>query len=109
MAVRAAMSKAVEKARAGRGPIFVECLTHRMRGHYEGDPTKYRQLSELAEWKKNDPIARVTRLLKTKKLISDKEIEAIEREARERVDHAAEFALGSAWPTASEVTSQVTA
>jgi TPP-dependent pyruvate/acetoin dehydrogenase alpha subunit len=109
MAVRAAMSKAVEKARAGKGPVFVECLTHRMRGHYEGDPAKYRELSELAEWKKNDPIARVTRLLKTKKLISDRESEAIEGEARERVDHAAEFALTSPWPAVSEVARQVTA
>jgi acetoin:2,6-dichlorophenolindophenol oxidoreductase subunit alpha len=109
MAVRAAMSKAVEKARGGKGPVFVECLTHRLRGHYEGDPAKYRELSQLAEWKKKDPIARVTRLLKAKKLISDKEIEAIERAARERVDKAAEFALHSAWPAASEVTSQVTA
>ena len=108
IAVRRAMSKAVERARAGKGPVFIECLTHRMRGHYEGDPAKYRELSELGEWKKKDPIARVTRLLKAKKLISDHEIEAIEREARERVDQAAEFALGSAWPSASEVSSQVT-
>lgn len=109
IAVRAAIIKAVEKARAGKGPVFVECLTHRMRGHYEGDPAKYRELSQLAEWKKKDPIARLTRLLKSQKLISDKEIEAIERDARERVDLAAEFALGSAWPAISEVTSQVTA
>ena len=108
IAVRRAMSKAVEQARAGKGPVFIECLTHRMRGHYEGDPAKYRELSALGEWKKKDPIARVTRLLKAKKLISDHEIEAIEREARERVDQAAEFALGSAWPSASEVSSQVT-
>src|SRR5438270_341366 len=46
-AVREAMSKAVDKCRAGKGPIFVECLTHRMRGHYEGDPAKYRELSQL--------------------------------------------------------------
>ena len=108
IAVRRAMSKAVERARAAKGPVFIECLTHRMRGHYEGDPAKYRELSELGEWKKKDPIARVTRLLKAKKLISDHEIEAIEREARERVDQAAEFALSSAWPSASEVSSQVT-
>ena len=69
-AVRDACSNAVEKCRAGKGPVFVECLTHRMRGHYEGDPAKYRELSQLAEWKKNDPIARVTRVLKSKKVIT---------------------------------------
>jgi pyruvate dehydrogenase E1 component alpha subunit len=109
MAVRAATSKAVEKARAGKGPVFVECLTHRMRGHYEGDPAKYRELSQLAEWKKKDPIARFSRLLKNKKLISDKEIDSVEREARERVEKAAEFALTSPWPAQAEVDSHVTA
>ena len=36
----------------------MEALTYRLRGHYEGDPAKYRELSELADWKAKDPIAR---------------------------------------------------
>jgi len=107
-AVRAATRKAVEKCRAGKGPVFVECLTHRMRGHYEGDPAKYRELSLLAEWKKQDPIARVARDLKQKKAVTDKELVAIEREARDLVEKAVEFALSSPWPATSEVDSQVT-
>jgi len=109
VAVRDAMAKAVEKCRAGKGPVFVECLTHRMRGHYEGDPAKYRELSQLAEWKKKDPIARVARLLKSKKAITDKELETIENEARQQVEKAAKFSLTSPWPGASEVDNQVTA
>jgi acetoin:2,6-dichlorophenolindophenol oxidoreductase subunit alpha len=109
MAVREAAGKAIEKARQGKGPSFVECLTHRLRGHYEGDPAKYRELSQLTEWKKKDPIARFTRELQRRKVISDKEIEAAEREARELVEKAAEFALGSAWPAGDEIASQVTA
>jgi pyruvate dehydrogenase E1 component alpha subunit len=108
-AVRDAMQNAVEKCRTGKGPVFVECLTHRMRGHYEGDPGKYRELSQLAEWKKKDPIARAARALKSKKAVTDKELEAIEREARNLVEKAAEFALSSPWPDASEVDNQVTA
>jgi pyruvate dehydrogenase E1 component alpha subunit len=108
-AVSEATRKAVEKARAGKGPIFIECLTHRLRGHYEGDPAKYRELSQLAEWRKKDPIARFTKALKSKKAISDKDAETIEREARELVEKAAEFALSSPWPDAEEVASQVTA
>jgi TPP-dependent pyruvate/acetoin dehydrogenase alpha subunit len=107
IAVREAMSKAVEKCRAGKGPIFVECLTHRMRGHYEGDPAKYRELSQLAEWKKKDPIARVARLLKSKKVSTDKELEAIENEARDLVEKAAEFSLSSPWPAPNDVVDQV--
>ncbi|MGH7794970.1 MAG: thiamine pyrophosphate-dependent dehydrogenase E1 component subunit alpha [Candidatus Binatia bacterium] len=108
-AVRDAMQKAVEKCRAGKGPIFVECLTHRMRGHYEGDPAKYRELSQLAGWKKKDPIARAARALKSKKAITDKDLAAIEREARELVERAAEFSFASPWPANEAVATQVTA
>jgi len=108
-AVREATRKAIEKARAGKGPIFIECLTHRLRGHYEGDPAKYRELSQLAEWKKKDPIARFTKVLKASKSITEKESEAVEREARALVEKAAGFALASPWPAPDDVSSQVTA
>ncbi len=108
-AVRNAVEKAIEKCRGGKGPVFVECLTHRMRGHYEGDPGKYRELSQLAEWKKKDPIARAARTLRNKKRVNHKQLEAIEREARDLVETAAEFALSSPWPDADEVATQVTA
>ena len=106
-AVRDAMTKAIAICRAGKGPVFVECLTHRMRGHYEGDPAKYRELSQLAEWKKKDPIARVARALTSKKALTAKELAAIESEARARVEKAAEFSLSSPWPVESEVDTQV--
>ena len=109
LAVRRAMSKAVAHCRKGQGPVFVECLTHRMRGHYEGDPAKYRELSKLTEWKKKDPIARVSRLLKSKKIISDKELEDLENDARARAEKAAAFSLSSPWPSNEEVATQVTA
>ena len=109
VAVRESMSKAVDACRRGKGPVFIECLTHRMRGHYEGDPAKYRELSQLAEWKKKDPIARVARLLKSKKIITDKDLENIEGEARQLAERAAEFSLSSSWPAEQEVDTQVTA
>ena len=106
-AVRNAMTKAVKSCRAGKGPVFVECLTHRLRGHYEGDPAKYRELSQLAEWKKKDPIARVARALKSQKAITDAQLEAIESKARLLADKAAEFSLSSPWPTEKDVDDQV--
>jgi pyruvate dehydrogenase E1 component alpha subunit len=109
LAVRAAMSQALAQVRAGKGPVFIECLTHRMRGHYEGDPAKYRELAQLAEWKKKDPIARFTRVVKSKKAITDGELETIEREARDVVEQAAVFVLSSASPDEIEVDTQVTA
>ena len=107
--VRDAMAKAVQHARKGKGPAFIECLTHRLRGHYEGDPAKYRELSELAEWKEKDPIARFTRELKRRKAVSDKDIAVIESDARDLVEQAAQFALDSPWPAPDELASQVTA
>ena len=107
-AVRGAMQKALEKCRSGKGPVFVECLTHRMRGHYEGDPGKYRELSQLADWKKKDPIARAARAMKSRKAVTAKELEGIERDARDRVEKAAEFALSSPWPQTDTVAAQVT-
>jgi acetoin:2,6-dichlorophenolindophenol oxidoreductase subunit alpha len=108
-AVGEAMDQAVERCRTGKGSVFIECLTHRMRGHYEGDPGKYRELSQLAEWKKKDPIARAARALKSKKVANDKQLDAIESEARALVEKAAAFALSSPWPEDGEVSNQVTA
>jgi pyruvate dehydrogenase E1 component alpha subunit len=108
LAVRSATSKALEIARAGKGPVFIECLTHRLRGHYEGDPAKYRELSQLSEWKKKDPIARFARLIKIKKMMTDEGLRTIESEARARVEEAAEFSLSSSWPAGEDVATRVT-
>jgi acetoin:2,6-dichlorophenolindophenol oxidoreductase subunit alpha len=108
LAVRLAMRKALEIARALKGPVFIECLTHRLRGHYEGDPAKYRELSQLSEWKKKDPIGRLSRLLESKKMMTDEGLRTIESEARARVEEAAAFSLSSSWPANEEVATQVT-
>ena len=47
--------------RAGEGPALLECLTHRLRGHYEGDPDRYREAVSKAEWQEKDPILRLQR------------------------------------------------
>ena len=109
LAVREAMDRAVRTARAGKGPTFVECLTYRLRGHYEGDPGKYRELSQLADWKKKDPIARFTRVLKRRRAASAGDFEKAETDAHALVEEAAEFALSSPWPEPEETGTQVTA
>ncbi len=78
-----------------------------MRGHYEGDPAKYRELSQLAEWKKKDPIARVASALKSQKALTDKELAEMESEAQALAEKAAEFSLASPWPPADAVADQV--
>lgn len=47
---------AIAHIRAGKGPFVLECMTHRWRGHYEGDPQKYRDASEIESLGEHDPI-----------------------------------------------------
>jgi TPP-dependent pyruvate/acetoin dehydrogenase alpha subunit len=103
-AVRDAAREAVERARAGGGPSFVEALTYRLRGHYEGDPGKYRELSELADWKAKDPILR---FVATAGL--DAETADAEARARAEIDAATEVALAAPFPTAEDLLTDVTA
>ncbi|TMF92294.1 MAG: 2-oxoisovalerate dehydrogenase [Chloroflexi bacterium] len=59
-AVRAAAVAAVAELRAGRGPAFLEARTYRWRGHYEGDPERYRSPEEVAQARAGDPLLRFT-------------------------------------------------
>jgi TPP-dependent pyruvate/acetoin dehydrogenase alpha subunit len=103
-AVEEAMADAVVRIRAGEGPVFVECLTYRLRGHYEGDPGKYRELSELAEWREKDPIVRF-------ETASGQEASSAEVEAAARgvVDAATEAALAAPEPAAADLLTDVVA
>ncbi|HVO55078.1 MAG TPA: thiamine pyrophosphate-dependent dehydrogenase E1 component subunit alpha [Solirubrobacterales bacterium] len=55
-AVREAAWEAVEHARSGRGPAFLETLTYRFVGHSRSDPGRYRRPGELEEWRRRDPL-----------------------------------------------------
>jgi 2-oxoisovalerate dehydrogenase E1 component len=69
--VIAAAADVVDRVRAGAGPVFVEAVTYRWHGHYEGDPERYRTEHERTEWQRErDPIA----LARTKLL--DREVPA---------------------------------
>lgn len=56
--VLAAAKVAIEHARTGRGSYILECITHRWRGHYEGDPQKYRDSGEIDLLGTHDPISK---------------------------------------------------
>jgi pyruvate dehydrogenase E1 component alpha subunit len=88
------------EARAGRGPLLLECLTHRLRGHYEGDPAHYREALEAEDWKQKDPILRLQRRGVEEGWLTEDEAAAIEREAGEAVEAAVERARASEPPPA---------
>jgi pyruvate dehydrogenase E1 component alpha subunit len=108
-AVHAAVVSAAEEARAGGGPRFVEALTYRLRGHYEGDPAKYRELSELSDWRARDPLAVARARLEADGVLEadGSTVARLERQARERVAAAAEAALAAPLPTEEDVVRDV--
>ena len=92
VAVRDAFARFLAAARKGEGPFLLECLTHRLRGHYEGDPERYREALAADEWQRLDPIVRLERRL-------DLDGAELEREARREVDEAVRFARESPYPS----------
>ncbi|WP_264356687.1 pyruvate dehydrogenase (acetyl-transferring) E1 component subunit alpha [Pseudarthrobacter sp. MM222] len=71
LAVMAAMRIALDRARHGGGPTFIEAVTYRMGPHTTADdPTRYRDANELEDWAAKDPIARVKSLLERKGLLT---------------------------------------
>ncbi len=91
----------------GRAPALLECLTYRLRGHYEGDPAKYRAARELADWRAKDPVARFARTAVEGGWLTAPDVHSAEVAARETVARAVAFARASPWPDASELTADV--
>ena len=90
-------------AREGRGPMLLECLTYRLRGHYEGDPAKYREAIAKADWQEKDPIVRLQRRAAEAGWFGEQDAAAVQREAREQVEEAVRFARESPFPPAGVV------
>lgn len=101
MAVWRAAGEAVERARAGDGPTFIEAKTYRLHGHVESEdtflPKTYREESEVEEWRKRDPIAALASML-TDGIATQSELEAIEAEIAAMVEDAAASADAAPWP-----------
>jgi len=99
-AVWEAFGRFLQVARRGGGPLLLECLTHRLRGHYEGDPTLYREAITATEWQQRDPILRLARHGAAGGWFSAEDVAGAEREAREEIEAAVEFARHSPYPGA---------
>ncbi len=103
LAVRKAATKAVARARKGEGPTLLENKTYRIKGHFEGDPQKYRNKDEIAAWKdKLDPINRFAKALTQKKILNKKKIQQIWDEAAAKIQAAVAFAEKSPFPEPEE-------
>jgi pyruvate dehydrogenase E1 component alpha subunit/2-oxoisovalerate dehydrogenase E1 component alpha subunit len=99
LAVLAATRAAVERARSGEGPTFVELVTYRRLGHSSSDdPSRYRDEAEVAEWEKRDPLARFRRHLERRRLWGDREEEGAVAEIGEEIARAVKEAEAAPEP-----------
>ena len=102
-AVHQAVSKAVDKARAGGGPTLIEEQTYRQFGHYAGDACAYRPEGETEWWKgHNDPIDRLEA-----KLGDRFPAAAIKERVEKKIERAVEIAEDAPLPSVDEVTTDV--
>ncbi|MEU4667350.1 dehydrogenase E1 component subunit alpha/beta [Amycolatopsis sp. NPDC023774] len=94
-AVASLVDGLVRELREGAGPVLVEADTYRWHGHYEGDPEKYREPQELAEWKERDPLVRLATRLR--ELGTD--VAPIDSEVDARIEAAVEAARAADEPS----------
>jgi len=93
---------AVEVARAGSGPTFVEAKVVRWQGHYEGDPQGYRDKAEVAAGKARDPIARLEAALVSAGAAGAEELARVRQAAQDEIDRAVAFGESSPLPAPEE-------
>jgi pyruvate dehydrogenase E1 component alpha subunit len=98
VAVWESFGRFLAAAREGDGPMLLECLTRRLRGHYEGDPALYREALSKAEWQEKDPILRLQRRGADAGWFEEADVAAAERDAAEAVEEAVRFARESPFP-----------
>jgi len=103
VAVHNAMDEAIQRARNGEGPTFLEMRTYRYRGHSMSDPAKYRSKEELEDYKAKDPIEQVRAIILKEKYADEAWITSIEDKVKGIVDESVKFAEESPWPDASEL------
>jgi pyruvate dehydrogenase E1 component alpha subunit len=107
-AVKAAGDLATEWCRAGNGPLILEMQTYRYRGHSMSDPAKYRSKEEVQKMRsEHDPIEQVRARLIEKGWASEDDLKAVDKDVRDIVADAAEFAQNDAEPDASELWTDV--
>lgn len=90
-AVYKSTKDALEKARSGGGPTFIECYTYRMGDHTTADDaSRYRSQEEVEAWRVKDPIERLRRYMVGRGLWTEEYGKKIQGEAEERVRKAVE-------------------
>ncbi|MBI4744819.1 MAG: thiamine pyrophosphate-dependent dehydrogenase E1 component subunit alpha [Actinobacteria bacterium] len=105
--------KAVEKCKENKGPVFIEFMTYRLRGHVgaddniQGNRTDIRPNDEIEEWKRKDPLKKFEKFLLENGFLTKENMEIIKKEIEEEVRNAYVFAQNSPYPEKSELINHV--
>ena len=109
LAVKKAGDQAVKHCREGKGPMILEMMTYRYRGHSMSDPAKYRTREEVQKVRsERDPIDNARNSLLKNNMATEEQLKDIDRKVRDIVSDAANFAQDSKEPDAKELFTDVT-
>jgi acetoin:2,6-dichlorophenolindophenol oxidoreductase subunit alpha len=101
--------QAVNLCRSGKGPVFLEFVTFRLRGHVgpsdtiQGSHKDIRPKEQIAEWKKRDPIIGFKNFLLLNHHLTEDELSDIDKTCLEEVEEANRFAISSNYPDKSDL------
>lgn len=103
VAVHNAMDEAVQRARSGDGPTFLEMRTYRYKGHSMSDPAKYRTKDELEEYKGRDPLIVTKATIADKKYANEDWFAEVEADVKKTIEECVKFAEESPYPETDEL------
>jgi pyruvate dehydrogenase E1 component alpha subunit len=101
--VHEAIELAVDRARKGDGPTFLEIKTYRYKGHSMSDPAKYRSKEEVEEYKSKDPIEQIKKLILEKNYATEAQLDEIDNGIKLEVEESVKFAEESPFPDDDEL------
>jgi pyruvate/2-oxoglutarate/acetoin dehydrogenase E1 component len=107
LAMRSAVAQAAERARRGDGPTLIEAKAYRWYGHSHSDPKAYRTKEEEAEWRERDPVRVLKEGMKAVGMLTDEEFEALEKEAKQKLEKAMAYSEASPEPEPTELETDV--
>ena len=108
LAVKEAGERAEKHCRSGKGPYILEMNTYRYRGHSMSDPAKYRTRDEVNKIKEErDPIDNLRNYLTNNNISSEAELKDFDRQIKDLISEAADFAINSDIPDDNELWTDV--
>jgi TPP-dependent pyruvate/acetoin dehydrogenase alpha subunit len=105
--VNEAASEAIDRARKGLGPTYLELKTYRRSGHSRNDACGYRDKKEEKEWFEKDPLTLCRNYILSKEINTVQELELIEKKVLDRIDYAVEYAKSSPYPEPADALTNV--